>query len=64
VPGSVGATAPTVATSISTAESHLGAAWRRFSSDRLAVAGLVIVAVVTLAAIFAPWVAPFDPNYQ
>jgi peptide/nickel transport system permease protein len=38
--------------------------WRRFASDRLAVVGLAIIVIVTLAAIFAPWVAPFDPDYQ
>jgi peptide/nickel transport system permease protein len=38
--------------------------WRRFSADRLAVVGLAIVLLVTFAAIFAPWVAPDDPNFQ
>lgn len=38
--------------------------WDRYASDPLAVVGLVIVLIVLLAAIFAPWVAPFDPNYQ
>ena len=45
-------------------ESELSALWHRFASDRLAVVGLVIVVVVTLAAIFAPVVAPYDPNDQ
>jgi peptide/nickel transport system permease protein len=45
-------------------ESELSALWHRFASDRLAVVGLAIVVVVTLAAIFAPVVAPYDPNYQ
>jgi ABC-type dipeptide/oligopeptide/nickel transport system permease subunit len=62
--GSVGINFPVTAAAVGGAASHLGAAWRRFATDRLAVTGLVIVAVVTLAAIFAPWVAPFDPNYQ
>src|SRR4051812_515493 len=38
--------------------------WDRYASDPLAVVGLAIVLIVLLAAIFAPWVAPFDPNYQ
>lgn len=38
--------------------------WRRFAADRTAVAGLAIILLVTLAAIFAPLVSPFDPNYQ
>jgi peptide/nickel transport system permease protein len=45
-------------------ESRYLEGWRRFASDRLAVLGLAIIAVVIFAAIFAPWVAPFDPNYQ
>jgi ABC-type dipeptide/oligopeptide/nickel transport system permease subunit len=49
---------------IAAPESRLAAGWRHFAADRAAVVGLVIVAVVTLAAIFAPWVAPFDPNFQ
>jgi peptide/nickel transport system permease protein len=39
-------------------------AWHGFASDRLALVGLAIVLIVVLAAIFAPWVAPYDPNYQ
>lgn len=46
------------------AESRLGEAWRRFAGDRLALIGLAIILVVTLAAIFAPLVAPDDPNFQ
>lgn len=46
------------------AESRLGEAWRRFAGDRLALIGLAIILVVTLAAIFAPLVAPYDPNFQ
>lgn len=54
---------PTVDT-FTGSESRVMEGWRRFASDRLAVLGLAIIAVVTFAAIFAPWVAPFDPNYQ
>ena len=39
-------------------------AWKRLRKHRLAVVGLCIVAVVTISAIFAPWVAPFDPETQ
>src|SRR5690606_37376870 len=35
---------------------------RRVLSQRSAVVGLVIVVFFTLLAIFAPLVAPFDPN--
>lgn len=45
-------------------ESGLSALWHRFASDRMAVVGLAIIAAVALAAVFAPWVAPFDPDYQ
>ncbi|MEE9301680.1 MAG: ABC transporter permease [Alphaproteobacteria bacterium] len=36
--------------------------WKVFASDRLALAGLVIVAVVSAIAIFAPWISPSDPT--
>jgi len=37
------------------------ALWRRLSRDRVAATAAVVLIVVVLAAIFAPWVAPFDP---
>ena len=64
--GSIDAEAvvPVVAPPVVTREPRWLAAWRRFAADRMAVVGLAIILVVTLAAIFAPWVAPYDPNYQ
>ncbi|MCL6553505.1 MAG: ABC transporter permease [Firmicutes bacterium] len=41
-----------------------GAAWRRFRRNRLALAGLVIVSLLVVAAVFAPWLAPADPARQ
>lgn len=38
--------------------------WRRFAKDKAALAGLAIVLVVVAAALFAPVLAPFDPNRQ
>ena len=38
--------------------------WLRFLENPLAVAGLVIVALLVLVAIFAPWIAPHDPYAQ
>ncbi len=37
-------------------------AWRRFLRHRLALAGLAFVILLVLTAIFAPFLAPFDPN--
>jgi peptide/nickel transport system permease protein len=37
-------------------------AWDRFSRNRLACVGLGFLIVLALAAIFAPLVAPYDPN--
>jgi peptide/nickel transport system permease protein len=39
-------------------------AWARFCRNRLAVAGLVLVALLGLTAALAPWLAPFDPARQ
>ena len=35
---------------------------RRFMRNRMAVAGLVFLVIVILAAVFAPWVAPYKPD--
>lgn len=39
-------------------------AWRRFRANRLAVLGLVVVCLLVLVAIFADFIAPYDPTYQ
>jgi peptide/nickel transport system permease protein len=39
-------------------------AWRRFYRNRLALLGLVIVALLVVSAVFAPWLSPADPNKQ
>jgi peptide/nickel transport system permease protein len=36
--------------------------WKQFKKNRLAFAGLVIVCVIFLAAIFAPYIAPYSPT--
>ncbi len=35
-----------------------------FRKNKLALVGLIIVAALTLAAVFAPWLAPYDPADQ
>ena len=40
------------------------AAWRRFTRNRAAVAGLALVLFFLLMATFGPWVAPHDPLKQ
>ena len=37
-------------------------AWDLFSRNRLATTGLVFLLILGFAALFAPWVAPYDPN--
>ena len=39
-------------------------AWRRLRRRGLGVVGLVTTAIVLLAVVFAPWLAPYDPNAQ
>ena len=38
--------------------------WRRFRRDRLAVIGLGLILVLLVLGLFAPVVAPYDPNQQ
>ncbi|HEV8530929.1 MAG TPA: ABC transporter permease [Methylomirabilota bacterium] len=39
-------------------------AWQRFCRNRLALAGLVVVALLVVAAAGSPWLAPADPARQ
>ncbi len=36
--------------------------WKRFRRHKLAIAGAVVLAIMVLAAVFAKFFAPFDPN--
>ena len=38
--------------------------WRRFRRHRLALVGLVVLAILALSSFLAPWIAPYDPAYQ
>jgi oligopeptide transport system permease protein len=38
--------------------------WQRLQRNRLAVAGLIVIAAFMAVAVFAPWVAPYDPAQQ
>ncbi|HWT79155.1 MAG TPA: hypothetical protein VN648_10175, partial [Candidatus Methylomirabilis sp.] len=35
--------------------------WRQFRRNQLALAGGMVVLCLSLAAVFAPWLAPYDP---
>ena len=39
-------------------------AWRRLTRDKLAIVGMVIIALFVFAAVFAPLLAPYDPTEQ
>jgi ABC-type dipeptide/oligopeptide/nickel transport system permease subunit len=36
--------------------------WRAFFRNRVALVGLFIVGMMVLSAVFAPWIAPYQPN--
>ena len=36
-------------------------AWRRFCANRIALGGLVVILLLALMAIFAPFISPYDP---
>lgn len=40
----------------------LGDFWRRYQRSRAAVLGLVIIVGLGLVAVFAPWLAPYEPT--
>ncbi|MGE5577360.1 MAG: nickel transporter permease [Syntrophothermus sp.] len=46
------------------ATSLLRDAWRRLLRNRSAVAGMIVVALLILVAVFAPFIAPHDPLAQ
>ena len=45
-------------------ESFFKMTTRRFVRHRLAVAGLIILTLITFSAVFAPFLAPYDPREQ
>lgn len=49
---------------IEAGESPLREAWIRFRRNKLAMLGLVMTITIVLAAIFAGWLAPYDPIKQ
>ena len=36
----------------------------RLRKNKVAMGGLIVLIIIILAAIFAPWIAPYDPNYM
>src|SRR5689334_18590862 len=45
-------------------QSHLHIAWQRFRRHRVALAGLFILTILSLASIFAPLLTPYGPSQQ
>lgn len=45
-----------------TKESYIQTVFRRFRRHRLAMVSLVVLAVLSGAALLAPWIAPYDPD--
>ena len=46
--------------------SYWSSVWRRFKSNKMALAGLIFIIIITIAAIFTPWIAPYgydETNY-
>ena len=42
----------------------MGEAWKRFRRNRVALGALVVLVLLIVMAIAAPWLAPFDPSAQ
>ncbi|MGL6279621.1 MAG: ABC transporter permease [Gaiella sp.] len=39
-------------------------AWRRLRRNPAAIFGMVVIAIFVILAVFAPWIAPYDPREQ
>ena len=46
----------------STAQAGALSVWRRLRREPSAIIGAIIIALFVILAIFAPWIAPYDPN--
>jgi peptide/nickel transport system permease protein len=44
-------------------QTYRSLAWRRFLKHRLALVGAVIILLLVVMAVLAPWIAPHDPNH-
>jgi peptide/nickel transport system permease protein len=55
---------PPVDETVATPQTHLRIAWRRFRHHRVALAGLLILAVLSLASALAPLLTPYGVNQQ
>jgi peptide/nickel transport system permease protein len=54
---------PALADPTQPASRNVQRAWRQLRRNRSALAGLIVVCILVLGAIFAPWLSPYDP-YQ
>lgn len=59
---SIPAAASLVTDATQPAQSPLRLSWQRFKSNRFAMGASTVVVLFILMAIFAPWLAPHDPN--
>jgi len=53
---------PAAVSSPSTSQAGALSVWRRLRREPSAIIGAVIIALFVILAIFAPWIAPYDPN--
>jgi len=53
---------PQVRPRASRPETIAGITWRRFTRHRMAVVGLLVVSLLGVASVLAPWLSPYDPN--
>jgi len=56
------AAAPAIALKPERSRSRFSVALRRFSRHRIGMFGLAVILVIVVCAIFAPWLAPYDPT--
>ncbi|NIZ46622.1 ABC transporter permease [Entomospira nematocerorum] len=56
--------APWPTDQVITQENLYKRAWKLLRKDPIALTSLILIAVLIISALFAPWIAPYDPNEQ
>ncbi|HTJ59211.1 MAG TPA: ABC transporter permease [Devosiaceae bacterium] len=62
IPANLAIDAPPAQTRPAKSRGYWGGVWQRLRYDHVTLFCLALILLIVLSAIFAPWIAPFDPN--